>query len=47
MSFVFTKQKVNKIDYHHYYSPTSSGGSRATKEGACNASESKVTRTQV
>jgi hypothetical protein len=45
MSFVFTKQKVNNTDYH-YYSPTSSGGSRAIEEGTSDASESEATLTR-
>jgi hypothetical protein len=43
--FVFTKQKVNKSDYH-YYSLAPSGGSWATEEGTSAASESETASTR-
>jgi hypothetical protein len=44
---IFTKQKVNKSNYH-YYSPMSFGGSQANEEGTSDASESEamITRGQ-
>jgi hypothetical protein len=42
---IFTKQKVNKLDYH-YYSPVSSGGSWANEEETRDASESEAMLTR-
>jgi hypothetical protein len=45
---VFTKQKVNKSNYHNY-SPTLLGGSRENEEGTSDGSESEamLTRGQI
>jgi hypothetical protein len=39
------KQKKRGVNYHHYYSPTPSGGTWATEGRICDTSESEARRT--